>query len=189
MDDVEKRHLAQENLVLLVLGEAMDKEMSMLHLEKEIFLLWNFHPKIKAFVDYVPYKRGPYSEAISYVIHSPYFRTNQWTYTPPKKSDKYSSGYIRLTENGKREYKELYDRMIKNETMQSVIAGISIVRALYDRYTPEELIYLVYRGYENYTTESEVKREIFAREDYLLRNIQKIKDMDPEMAGKGIATL
>ena len=115
VDDFESTREAQEDLILLLLGVDPKNHMSKLHIEKDIFLLYKIHPKIQQFIEFSAYRRGPYSQDIAEAIQSPYYRTEEWDYSPLNKHDKYSSGYIKLTEKGLKEYKKLYDDMLRKE--------------------------------------------------------------------------
>ncbi len=170
----DQRRESLEDLLLLVLGAVPETPMSMLHLEKEIYILYNFHPAIPKFIEYRAHLRGPYSSDIESAIFSPYIRTEDWDYIPAKKGDKYSSGSVRLTETGKKHYQELYQVMMANKKMHSLLSGIEIVRGLYDRLTPKEFIYLIYKTYPEMTVNSEIKKEIFADSELISKNLQKI---------------
>ena len=172
-DDFVKRRKSQENLILLVLGAVSDTPMSKLHLEKDIYLLYNFHLEIPKFIKFSAYHRGPYSQEIADAIQDPYIRTDEWVYNPIDKQDKYSSGYIKLTEKGREEYKKLYDKMLSNKRMHSLLAGIELVRRLYDNLTPQEFIYIIYETYPNMTVNSEIKNEIFAKREEITRNLKQ----------------
>lgn len=173
VDEFEHRRKPQEDLILLVLGAVPDTPMSKLHLEKDVFLLYKFHPAIHNFIEFSAHLRGPYSSEIADAIQDPYFRTESWEYTSPKKGDKYSSGYIKLTEKGKEEYKTLYRKMLSLEKMRSLLAGIEIVRRMYDELTPKEFIFAIYETYPEMTTNSEIKNEIYADSEKITRSMQQ----------------
>jgi len=77
---VDTKSRALEHLILLLLG-ARDKRISVLHLEKEAFFIWNFHPDIKKFMSFISHYRGPYSEEIQQAIRNPFHLINCWTYS------------------------------------------------------------------------------------------------------------
>jgi len=103
----ETRSRALEHLILLLLG-AHDQRISILHLEKEAFFLWNFHPDIKKFMKFISHYRGPYSEEIEQIIRNPFNLINCWTYIPPARSDTLTGGYVELTSHGRSEYRRLH---------------------------------------------------------------------------------
>ena len=57
--------------------------------------------------------------------------------------------------------------------MHSLLAGIEIVRRLYDYLTPEEFIYGIYENYPEMTTNSEIKNEIFAKREKIIRKLKR----------------
>lgn len=161
--DQNKKRRAQEGLILLVLGAVPDKRLSLFHLQKEIFLLWKFNTSISEFIRFVAHLNGPYAEEISSSVLDPYFYPEAWEYTESILQKDFTGGYVKLTESGKREYQKLYKKMVKQDKMRSLLAGILIVRAINDDLTPEELFFLFYNAYPDFTTKSEVTKEIYEK--------------------------
>jgi len=172
-EEWEAKREAQERLILLVLGVAPNQKISMLHLEKEVFLLWNFHPMIKDFINFVAYFRGPYSSEIIDVIKAPYYLTECWEYHPPSKGDNLSGGFVTLTRKGLTEYKKYYSQMLEVKELHSLLAGIKIVRTTYDDLSEEELLLLVYDTYPSFRTRSTVAKEIFEKRDIITDKLIK----------------
>ncbi|MPL77885.1 hypothetical protein SDC9_23745 [bioreactor metagenome] len=172
-EDWEAKRKAQEWLILLVLGAAPEREISMLHLEKEVFLLWKFHPSIPQFITFVAYQRGPYSSEIRDAITAPYYLTEEWEYRPPTKKDDLTGGFVFLTLDGIKKYKDYYAKMLKKEDMRSLLAGIRIVRTTYDELSPEELLLLIYDTYPDFRTKSEVAKEIYDQRDKIVEKLYK----------------
>lgn len=171
MSPYEKRRHAQEDLILLVLGSVPDKQLSLLHLEKEVFLLWKFHTSISKFIHFVAHIKGPYAEEISNSITEPYYRQEAWEYTKPTSQKDFTGGYVKLTESGKRDYHKLYKEMVKQDKMRSLLAGILIVRAINDDLTPEELLFLIYDTYPDFRTKSEVAKEIYEKKNEIINKL------------------
>lgn len=145
-----------ENLILLVLG-AKDIKISILHLEKEVFLIWNFHPSIKVYLNFIEHYRGPYSPEITETIREPMYLDNCWVYIPPKDKDYISGGYVKLTFKGRNEYNRIL-RTIKesqNDELMHLLTAINIARQLYDELSLDELLLLIYDTYPRYTKASE----------------------------------
>jgi len=161
----EIKQKAIENLILLVLG-SVDKEMSQLHLQKEVFLLWNFHPSIKKYIGFIKHFRGPFSREIQASIFSPLYLENDWEYNNPSKNDEYSGGHIRLTKKGKEDYSKLINSIresskeTKDPDLLQLLSGIKLVRMLYDKLSSEELLLLIYYTYPEYIQKSEVFNQI-----------------------------
>lgn len=167
-EDEDPKQKGLENLILLVLG-AVDRKISFLHLEKEVFLLWNFHPKIKYFLSFIKHYRGPYSKEIQEAIQDPVYLENHWIYSSAPKGDKLSGGYVELTNTGRKEYQRLVEAIKNNDELLHLFSGIKIVRELYDKLTIKELLLLIYDTYPEYIRRSNVYKDIL-REKKLLTN-------------------
>jgi len=168
-DDARQKGL--ENLVLLVLG-AKDDELSVLHLEKEVFLLWNFHPAIREYISYIKHYKGPYSADIQKIIHHPFYLDNCWKYTPPARTDNLSGGFVELTEKGRNEYQRIYRAISKTESVKPLLTGIKMVRELYDKLSLEELLLIIYDTYPEYKEHSTVSRDIEVKKEYLAKRMR-----------------
>lgn len=173
---------AQENLVLLVLGAVPDKQLSLLHLEKEVFLLWKFHASISEFIHFVAHLKGPYAEEISNSVKEPYFYPDAWEYNEPVSQKDFTGGYVKLTESGKRDYQKLYKEMVKQDKMRSLLAGILIVRTINDDLTPEELLFLIYDTYPDFRTKSEVAKEIYEKKNEIINKLLQQGTISDEKA-------
>ena len=181
-EGIEQRQKGLENLILLVLG-ATDKKISVLHLEKEVFLLWNFHPKIRDYLSFIKHYKGPFSKEIQETIKDPLYLENHWTYVPPKRGDKLSGGFVGLTPMGREEYKRLEQKIKeRNDELIHLLAGIKIVRELYDKLTMEELLFLIYDTYPDYIEKSNVYKDIECKKSQLVENLIKKGVMDRKNA-------
>ena len=169
---MDTRSRALEHLILLLLG-ARDQKISILHLEKEAFFLWNFHPDIKKFMRFISHYRGPYSEEIQQAVRNPFNLINCWTYIPPARHDTLSGGYVELTPHGKREYQRLYAASSANSQMEPILAAMTMVRELYDKLSLEELLLLIYDTYPEYQKKSDVFEAIQKSKKRLAENLVK----------------
>jgi hypothetical protein len=169
---MDTRSRALEHLILLLLG-ARDQKISLLHLEKEAFFLWNFHPDIKKFMRFISHYRGPYSEEIQQVIRNPFNLINCWTYTPQAWHDTLSGGYVELTPHGRSEYQRLYAASLANPQMEPILAAMTMVRELYDKLSMEELLLLIYDTYPEYQKKSDVFEAIRKSKKRLAENLVK----------------
>ena len=167
----EAKQRALEYLILLILG-ASKKPLSLLHLQKEVFLLWNFHPFVKELVSFVKHYKGPYSREVNETVLNPMFLKGYWRYIPPKRSD-ICGGYVELTELGWKEYERVKRNMEKNPKLVHLLAGIKMVRELYDSLSPEELLLLIYDTYPEYTQKSILYKSIFSKKKRLASNIYR----------------
>jgi hypothetical protein len=175
----DTRSRALEHLILLLLG-AEDQKISILHLEKEAFFIWNFHPDIKKFMRFISHYRGPYSEEIEQIIRNPFYLINYWTYIPPARYDILTGGYVELTPQGKSEYKRLYAASSANPQMGPILAAMKMVRELYDKLSPEELLLLIYDTYPEYQKKSNVFDGIQKSKKKLADNLVKKGYIDAE---------
>ena len=94
---------ALERFILLVLGAA-SRRISLLHLEKEVFLLWNFHPYIRKYIQFVRHYRGTYSAEFRETIDHPFYLTGLWQIPHRRRGDGISGGDITLPSDGRNEY-------------------------------------------------------------------------------------
>ncbi|MGB8215903.1 MAG: hypothetical protein WCE94_01255 [Candidatus Methanoperedens sp.] len=176
VDDIENeseeelRQRGLENFILLVLG-MVDNKISLLHLEKEVFLLWNFHPQIKQYLTFIKHFRGPFSKEIQESILNPFYLDDYWMYIPPKKGDNLSGGYIELTNLGKKEYKRLVNKIREDDDLLHLLAGIKTVRELYDKLTKEELLLLIYDTFPVYIEKSKVYKDIESKKAKLAESL------------------
>lgn len=175
----DTRSRALEHLILLLLG-AEDQKISILHLEKEAFFIWNFHPDIKKFMRFISHYRGPYSEEIEQIIRNPFYLINCWTYIPPARYDTLTGGYVELTPQGRSEYKRLYAASSANPQMGPILAAMKMVRELYDKLSPEELLLLIYDTYPEYQKKSNVFDGIQKSKKKLADNLVKKGYIDAE---------
>ena len=181
-EDIDEEELKQkglENLILLVLGENKEK-ISVLHLEKEMFLLWNFHPQIKSYLKFIKYYRGPFSREIQESAINPIFCEKCWVYIPPNKADKLSGGYVKITETGIKEYNRIYAELKKDDEILHLLTGIKLVRRLYSKLSLEELLLLIYTTYPEYIRKSHVYNDISKNKEKLLEKLLEKKLIDED---------
>jgi hypothetical protein len=172
MVDESIRLEALEKFILLVVG-AIDRPISVLHIEKEIFLLWNFHADVHNYLNFIKHYKGPFSEEIVKIIHHPFYLNRCWDYSPPQNRNDLSGGYIELTDLGRNEYRRLYADAKKRDSLLSLLSGIKMVRELYDNLSTEELLLLIYDTYPAYTEFSKVSKDIDKKKVQLANNLLK----------------
>jgi len=156
----EEKTKALERFILLVLG-AVPREISLLHLEKEVFLLWNFCRFIQDYIKFISHYRGPYSSEIREIIEHPFYLSDAWQITHCSRGDGISGGYIVLTPDGQKEYGCLYAQLRQNLQMRDLLIGIQIVRGVYDEFNDKELLLLIYNTYPDYCKYSDVAIPIY----------------------------
>jgi hypothetical protein len=168
-----------ESLILLIIG-ASSRPVSLLHLQKETFLLWNYHPYMKDFLHFIKHYRGPFSSEVEKIVLYPFYLDGCWSYEPPSRNDKLSGGYIRLTPKGIKKYQELFQKARMNENLIPLLTGIQAVRELYDKLSLEELLLLIYDTYPEYKLRSNVSKAIFQKRKSLAQEIYKKGFIDKE---------
>lgn len=171
-DRIEKRQRGLEKFIILILG-AIEKKISLLHLEKEAFLLQNFYKELKDCLTFIPHYRGPFSREIQESVLHPMYSENYWEYLPPEKGDKFSGGFVKLTPEGKREYERLVEKLKKEDKLSHLLTGIEIVAKLYTKLSLEELLLLIYDTYPEYIEKSNVYDYIQSKEEFLATELTK----------------
>ncbi|RLI60226.1 MAG: hypothetical protein DRO67_09290 [Candidatus Asgardarchaeum californiense] len=169
-NEVDLKQKGLENFILLVLGMS-DRRLSLLHLEKEVFLLWNFHKKIKPYLKFIKHYRGPFSKEIQETVLNPMYLEGYWNYISSR--DRISGGYVQLTPKGRQEYERLVEKLQNNDEMLHLLAGIKMVRELYDKLSLEELLLLIYDTYPEYTERSEVWKDIKKKKSQLAISLKR----------------
>jgi hypothetical protein len=170
---------ALEKFILLVLG-AIDRPISVLHLEKEVFLLWNFHPDIREYLNFVKHYKGPFSQEISKIVHHPFYLENCWEYVPPNTSIDLGGGFVGLTPTGCIEYQRMYSAAQTKNSLLPLLSGIKMVRELYDDLSYEELLLLIYDTYPEYTEFSKVSKDIDRKKVAIAKKLLKNGIIDTE---------
>jgi hypothetical protein len=176
---VEDNLSALEHMILLILGESKGK-ISMLHLHKETFLLWNFSSHVREFISFIAHYRGPYSNDITSIIKNPSYLSDCWNYIPPLKHDSLTGGYVEVTFEGKKTYDDLYQQLTELEDIQPLLSGIKIVHEVYDNLEPEELLLLIYDTFPEYTENSDVYSKIYDKRKKIASNLLSKEKITPE---------
>lgn len=181
-NEIDDNQKGLENLILLVLGSKKNKKISILHLEKELFLIWNFHPSIKIYLHFIKHYRGPYSPEIPETIRDPVYLDGCWKYLPPKNSDYISGGYVKLTHFGLKEYERLYNSIKnqKDDDLSHLLTAIDIVRQLYDKLDLDELLLLIYDSYPKFIDFSEEYNKINRNRVNIANKLKNKRVIDAE---------
>jgi hypothetical protein len=160
-----------EYIILLLLG-VFDNRMSLLHIQKEIFLMWRTHPNNAKFIHFLPNDSGPHSKELDEIIKNPVYIINCWKYIPPSDDDILSEGYIELTQKGQEKYQKVYATCIKNDKMLPLFAALIMVRELYDKLSFEEILLLFYDTYPEYCNKSSTYKEIYKSRHSIARELK-----------------
>lgn len=135
-----------EKYIIVLLGVVDRPIPSIIHLEKEMFLLSKAYPKIKKIIEFSKHNFGPYSDEIRDIIEDS-------GYTERDLFMKINSK-ITLTEKGKKKYNELVKKYENDEKFKQLLILAKMIRTLYDKLNEDELMFLIYETYPEYKEKS-----------------------------------
>jgi len=160
-----------ENYIVLLLGIVDRPIPSILHLEKEMFILSKTNPAVARFIPFMKHYKGPYSDVLNDLVKNPLFYPNAY---------KIINGRIYLTPEGKKIFSEIVKTNEKNEKFRQLLATLKMIRELYDRLSDEELLFLIYITYPEFKRRSDIS-------DRLL-SAQKREEIARKLLKKGLIT-
>ncbi|MDO9035783.1 MAG: hypothetical protein Q7U51_11335 [Methanoregula sp.] len=102
------------------------------------------------------------------------------SYSYPKNSDDICGGRVELTEKGQLQYQKIYLEVIRNEQMLPILAGMKMVREMYDDLSIEELLILIYDTYPEYRKKSNVADTIDRMKATLAKGLLKRGKIDSD---------
>lgn len=172
--EVEYKRKFIEYLILLIIGDN-DKEISLLHIQKEIFLLCNFNEEIKNLYQFVKHYRGPYLDLISESVREPFFLINCWNYFQIKNTNKAYGGFLKITSDGSEEYEKFIEKAKKSSNLDimHIINAITILNRLYGTLDYEELLLLIYTEFPEFTEKSEEYSKIVLKKEKIAKRLLK----------------
>lgn len=135
-----------ERYLLLLLGADSSPIPSILHVQKELFILSKVNPTVQNFLNFEKHYKGPYSQAIQEIIEGPLKYDNAFSIE--------SNGFS-LTKKGKDFYNEILKEN-NNERFKYLLASILLIRKTYDHLAEDELLLLVYLTYPEFTEFSDI---------------------------------
>ncbi len=161
-----------QRFVLAALGLGPAEEVpEKLHLQKELFLVAQNNERLDEEADYVPYLKGPYSEAVDIALED--LRTlGLVTF------NKYGR-HIRLTEQGQ----ELHDR-IERDIPRRVRDVITDAKDLFNDLNQDELLCFVYLTYPDMISRSVVKERAFEQRSSLAKRLYAKEKVSLEKAAE-----
>lgn len=167
----EKKRKYIELLILLILGD-YGENLSVLHIQKEIFLLWNFDKEIRKLYSFIKHYKGPYLDLINECAREPFFFSNCWDYTPPKRNE-INGGFLRITYKGHEKYINAIEKFKNNNQIDilHIINAISILNRLYANLDSEELLLLIYTEFPEFTEKSEVYSNILSKKEIISKRL------------------
>ena len=143
-----------EKYIILLLGVVNKPIPSILHLEKEMFILTRVNPRVEKFIPFIKHYKGPYSDVINDLVRNPIYYT---------KAYEIINGKIYLTQEGKKIFNELVKTHEKDERFRELLATLRMIRNLYDKLSEDELLLLIYTTYPEYTEKSKVTEELLSK--------------------------
>jgi hypothetical protein len=147
MDDVQ----FVESYAILTLGVDEKPIPSIVHLQKELFILSKMKPEIQDKFNFEAHYMGPFSSTLQSVIDSPVYNADAFGMDNSK---------IFLNENGEKAFKLFLKEYSKEEDFQSLITSLKFIRKIYDKLTSNELLFLVYDTYPEFLERSRVSDEL-----------------------------
>ena len=127
-----------------------------------MFIFSNFNPTVKKFVNFRSHYKGPYSQELQALVESPLYFTSAW---------EIEDGKIRLTEKGKILFKELVKLFENDEKFNRNMESLRLIREIYDRLSPDELLLLIYITYPEYGEKSKLFDRIQKRKEEIARSL------------------
>ena len=150
-----------ERYLILLLGVKKEPVPSDVHLQKEIFILSNFRKSLLEEFNFQKHYLGPYSQVIDEAVKSPAYFSEAFEFDGKK---------VYLSGHGREEYLKMIKEFQKEEEFKLILSSLSIIRNIYDKLSKDELLFLVYETYPEYTELSNIYLRL-NREDFTRRRI------------------
>lgn len=142
MDSVE----VIERYIILLLGVRERPIPTATHVQKELFALTRANPKMAERIPFDKHYLGPYSDDVRSIASIPIHHQNAYI------MDEYNRLF--LTEKGKEVFECLVSDNSRHPRFQELLAMMTMVRDLYDDLTVDEVLFLVYVTYGEFTERS-----------------------------------
>ena len=160
-----------ERYIVLLLGVVDRPLPSLLHLEKELFILSRVNRAVRRFIKFEKHYKGPYSDVVNELVRNPLHHVDAF---------KIEDDRIFLTQKGR----ELFNRLVEegrgDERFRRLLATLKMIRELYDRLSKEELLTLIYLSYPEYRERSDISERLLAPD--------KRKETARKLLEKGLIT-
>ena len=143
------------------------------HLQKEIFVFTKMNPKAKQLFNFVKHYEGPYSQILQESVKEPMFYEDAFAIK--------KNGEICLSEQGKKVFEEIKRKHENDQRFTHLLNSFKLLRSIYEKLSKEELLFLVYITYPDYTEFSNVS-------DRLIKNPEKKLQLSQSLLKKGLIT-
>jgi hypothetical protein len=150
-----------ESYAILMIGTIQTAIPSILHLQKELFILSKVKPEIQKHFDFRAHYKGPFSQILNNVIEDPTFTKNAFDIKENK---------IVLDKNGLKEFKKIVEEYKENQKLKDTLLQMNFIRKLYDGLSTNELLFLIYDTYKEFPERSLVSDKIL-KNLFLTNNI------------------
>ncbi|RLI77333.1 hypothetical protein DRP05_10500 [Archaeoglobales archaeon] len=144
-----------ERYIILLLGVVNRPIPSLIHLEKELFILSKANPVISNFITFIKHHYGPYSDDVRDVVENPVYYPGAYEYDGRK---------IYLTKKGQQIYNDLIKKYSANPKFKELIGILKMIRELYEKLSIEELLFLIYITYPEYQEQSRISKKLLSKE-------------------------
>lgn len=171
-NDIETDQKMRELIILFILANSI-KKISILHLQKEAFLLWKFDNQLKDSMHFISHLKGPFSRDIEETIEYPMALINCWKTYKPSRNDDLSGGFIKITSKGITKYNKIEKEIKKSEIEEllHLLTASQIVTHIYNKLSVEELLLLIYDTYPNFTKKSSIYEKIYSNKDIISKQL------------------
>ena len=140
-----------EKYAILMLGVKDVPVPSILHLQKELFILSKIKPEIDEHFNFKAYYKGPFSLVLNNVVEDP-------VYT--KEAFDIQNNKILLGEGGLIELSEIIKNNREDSKLNDILIQMKFIREFYDRLSENELLFLIYDTYKEFPERSLVSEKI-----------------------------
>jgi hypothetical protein len=161
-----------EKYVILLLGVGNRPVPSMWHVEKELFILSKSNSKIQKFFEFEKHYNGPYSQVLKEVVEEPLYFADAFALNEKG---------LYLTPSGKKIFNRLLEENKLDKKFTELVSALKLIRSLYDELSVEELLFVVYITYPEYTKFSNIS-------DKVLKNKEKRKQLSKNLLRKRLIT-
>lgn len=141
--------------LILLLGVVDRPVPSLLHVEKELFVLSKANPKIANLVTFEKHYYGPYSEDIAELVKNPVYYVDAFKHEP-------GVAQSPLTRKGKKGYEALVRENLDSTKFRELLSMMKMIREMYDKLSRDELLFLIYSTYKEYMQKSTISGRLFS---------------------------
>lgn len=162
----------REKYIILLLGASSKPIPSMWHIQKELFILTKFNPKVQGLFNFEKHYQGPYSQSLQALIEEPAHHADAYTY---------DQRGCHLTAAGRVVYEAIVTEYKNNEKFIELLNALRLIREMYDPLSKDELLFLVYVTYPEF---AEASQEY----DRLVNNRHNRSRLARNLFARGIVT-